>query len=202
MTVAALYVDPRGPYPKLGADCWDKSRDASAYAGPWSLVAHVTCGPWGKLRHMCGAETLAEEWLGPVAIEQVRRWGGVLEHPAESRLFRHTGAPHPGELPDAWGGITIAVEQWWWGHRAAKPTWLYIVGPSAVQGEALLASCEAKRLAERGRRRPPSGKAKGRGDPNRSMTERLPRTQRHLTPPAFAEWLMSIAARCQRQEAA
>jgi len=26
--VSALYVDPRGPYQKLLADCWDKARDA------------------------------------------------------------------------------------------------------------------------------------------------------------------------------
>jgi hypothetical protein len=39
--VAALYIDERGPYPKLlGADrCWGESRDARLYGGPWPVVA-------------------------------------------------------------------------------------------------------------------------------------------------------------------
>jgi hypothetical protein len=51
--VAALYIDPRGPYPKLlGTDmCWDAKRDARTYEGPWPIVAHPACGPWGRLRH-------------------------------------------------------------------------------------------------------------------------------------------------------
>ena len=34
--VAALYVDPRGPYPELlGPElCWDAERDARLYDGP------------------------------------------------------------------------------------------------------------------------------------------------------------------------
>jgi hypothetical protein len=29
-TVAALYIDPRGPYPIMpGVDCWDEARDSA-----------------------------------------------------------------------------------------------------------------------------------------------------------------------------
>lgn len=120
MTVAALYIDPRGPYTKLGdVDCWDEQRDARKYDGPWPVVAHPPCGPWGKLRHQC---TRQPADCGPIAVEQVRRFGGVLEHPAHSTLFRHCGMPWPGELPDAWGGFTIEVEQVRWGHVARKRT--------------------------------------------------------------------------------
>jgi hypothetical protein len=51
-TVAALYIDPRGPYPKMPVvDCWDETRDADRYAGAAPIVAHPPCGPWGALRH-------------------------------------------------------------------------------------------------------------------------------------------------------
>lgn len=60
--VAALYVEgpPRGPYPKLlGPEyCWDEARDARTYAGPWSVIAHPPCGPWGKLA-FCSLEGAA-----------------------------------------------------------------------------------------------------------------------------------------------
>jgi len=65
--VSALYVDPRGPYPRLLADCWDEVRDAKLYAGPNPVVAHPPCGPWGKLRGLysghdkdCGIRAVAQ----------------------------------------------------------------------------------------------------------------------------------------------
>ncbi len=57
--VAALYIDPRGPYPTLlGAEhCWDAARDARSYDGPWPIVAHPPCGPWSAFKHLYrGAE--------------------------------------------------------------------------------------------------------------------------------------------------
>jgi len=34
--IAALYIHPKGPYPALGLDCWDESRDATV--GPRVVV--------------------------------------------------------------------------------------------------------------------------------------------------------------------
>jgi len=103
--VVALYVDPRGPYPKLVADWYDEKRDARTYDGPLPIVAHPPCGPWGRLRHLSRKDSPE---LAIRAVEQVRRWGGVLEHPEGSLLWNRCGMAGPGELPDAWGG----------GHRA------------------------------------------------------------------------------------
>ena len=42
--IAALYIDPRGPYPKMAeVDCWDETRDARLYDGPHAIVAHPPC---------------------------------------------------------------------------------------------------------------------------------------------------------------
>ncbi|HEV8462121.1 MAG TPA: hypothetical protein VGQ38_15585 [Gaiellaceae bacterium] len=138
MNVAALYIDPRGPYPALGVDCWDESRDARLYDGPNPVVAHPPCGPWGKLRHLYRG---AEHDCAPRALEQVRAFGGVLEHPAGSQLWRYAELPAPaldadgvwhptscGKLFDRFDGFTIEVEQVRWGHVARKSTWLYLVG--------------------------------------------------------------------------
>jgi hypothetical protein len=163
--VAALYIDPHGPYPKLlGPEmCWDEARDARTYAGPWPVVAHPPCGPWGNLR---GFVTCQDASLGPVAIEQVRRFGGVLEQPETSRLFSHCGCWN-----DRIGKLWY-VEQGAFGHVAQKRTVLYTVG------------VPARAIWERSLRARDSG----------AKVEDLSKEQRRRTPPAFAEWLVSLAA--------
>ena len=108
-TVAALYVDPKGPYPAMeGVDCWDAERDARLYPGPHPVLAHPPCGPWGPLRHLNKKQ---DPDLAPLAVEQVRAWGGVLEHPKRSALWSACGLPYPGLFSDAWGGWTLEVHQ-------------------------------------------------------------------------------------------
>jgi hypothetical protein len=175
--VAALYVDTaRGPYQSIpGVDCWGIERDATQYAGPWPVVAHPPCGHWGRYFYRAHDDG----HTGPIAVDQVRRWGGVLEHPRASRLWTHCGLPRPGDLPDEWGGWSAEIEQGDWGHRAQKPTWIYVVGAGS--------------LPPMPPRRPPpvrTGRARG-------VLEVMSKAQRHLTPPAFAAWLVEIAARCQ-----
>lgn len=131
-TVAALYIDPRGPYPSMpDVECWDEQRDARLYAGPHPVVAHPPCGPWSRLRFFCRHQP---KDCAPIAVEQVRRWGGVLEHPQCSLLWPTCNLPLPGGLPDTHGGWSCELDQVSWGHRARKTTWLYVVGvgPSSV----------------------------------------------------------------------
>lgn len=181
-TVAALYIDPRGPYPKMaGVDCWDADRDAENYAGPWPVVAHPPCAPWGRLKHFATKDSPA---LGLVAFAQVRRWGGVLEHPADATLFAAAGALRPGNGEDSWGGRTLMIDQCNFGHVARKRTWLYLVG--------------VPRLFPRDfppRREPTHSICNGRGKQLADGTVRLRATakQARLTPLAFAEWLVELA---------
>ena len=190
ITVAALYVDPRGPYPKMpGVECWDEQRDARNYAGPHPVVAHPPCGPWGRLARMCRKQP-AE--LGPLAVAQVRRWGGALEHPAGSRLWSACNLPRPGELPDTFGGITIEVNQVDWGHVAEKKTWIYLVG------------CRPKRYPRMPRQRAThwvcgSRVPRASGGVRPAGMKVCSSQQRRRTPPAFAEFLVDLARQRRRE---
>jgi hypothetical protein len=191
--VSVLYVDPHGPYPSLVEDWWDETRDAKWYKGPNPVVAHPPCAPWTTPRTLCARDH--EKGLGVLAVEQVRRWGGVLEQPSGSRLWDWCLLPRPGrgQCADRYG-YSIEVEQVRWGRQARKRTWLYLVGVTvdAVNGEL--------------RNRPPikpthwcSGVhtkgARGETPPGIKVCSAQ---QRRRTPVAFAEWLVSLAAGARR----
>lgn len=189
--VAALYVDPRGPYPCLVREWFDATRNAKTYGGPWPVVAHPPCGPWGPMRHLSSGEGEAQDaTCGPHAVEMVRRWGGVLEHPKGSSLFAHCGLPRPGEFPDEWGGVTFEVAQCDWGHVARKRTWLYIVGVPLTALPPKPPTREPTHWASGGRTR---SSRKGRDVPPGIKV--CSAQQRRRTPEAFARCLIEIAAR-------
>lgn len=184
-TVAALYVDPRGPYLKMpGVECWDEARDARLYAGRHPIVAHPPCGPWSRLRFFCRHQSRD---CALVAVEQVRRWGGVLEHPQASLLWRECNLPLPGGLPDAYGGWAVEVDQCAWGHLARKTTWLYVVGTGPSSVAVLRGGVPTHCMNSRKR--------------DTALLE-LSAAGRRRTPPAFAEFLVAIARRCRGAEAA
>ncbi len=136
-TVAALYVEHGGVYWNLpGVDPWDEERDARAYAGPYPVVAHPPCSRWGQLANVnharYGTPIGEDGGCFQAALEAVRTYGGVLEHPANSMAWRHFGLPpaHRGfwstTLGDQRAGST-EVSQVVYGHGARKRTWLYAV---------------------------------------------------------------------------
>jgi hypothetical protein len=122
-----LFVREDSVYKGLDCNAWDRVRDARKWPGGSPIVAHPPCRAWGGLRAFSKAGP-EEKALGPWAVDLVRFWGGVLEHPAKSSLWAFCGLPRPSQGRDSYGGFTLAVPQSWWGHRAEKWTWLYIVG--------------------------------------------------------------------------
>lgn len=192
--IAALYVERGGPYfGRPDVDPWDKERDARDYAGPWPVVAHPPCGPWGELRHLYRGN---EHELAPLAVEQVRRWGGVLEHPRRSLLWSHCRIPGPTELfPDHVGGYTVDVAQVDWGHVARKWTRLYLVG---IPRGALTFPPHRKPThwisGTRNRTR------KGSGGVIPPGIKVCSAQQRRRTPPCFADWLIALAEQARPLE--
>lgn len=177
-----------------GVDSWDAERDARNYDGTYPVVAHPPCGPYSKLRHLYRG---AEHDCAHRALEQVRKYGGVLEHPAHSQLWAACNLPRPGELRDAHGGVTIEVEQVRWGHAARKRTWLYLVGVRDV-GQ-MPPPREPTHWCSGFR--PSSGKMptnyKRQGSAIPPGINVASAQMRRRTPPAFAEWLVSLARSVQ-----
>jgi hypothetical protein len=133
--IAALYVQKKGVYYGLpDVDPWDAERDARLYAGPWPVVAHPPCQRWSQLAHIHkskpGLEIGADGGCFLAALNSVRRWGGILEHPKGTAAWEHFCLPRPTRswTRDLHGGWVTEVEQGNYGHRAQKATWLYAFG--------------------------------------------------------------------------
>lgn len=127
------------------------------------------------------------------AVRQVRTFGGVLEHPEFSTLWPAAGLPAPGQR-DEFGGWTLPVSQHWWGHRAEKRTWLYVVGcePSELPAIPLVLG-ESTHVIAQSRSRGGARLKKGM----RGWRPECSKAEREHTPPDFAAWLVELARRCQ-----
>ena len=137
-TVAALFVEARGAYGQLpDVELWDEARDARTYAGPHPVVAHPPCSRWCRLAGLVearwGHKRGEDGGCFAAALAAVRRWGGVLEHPAYSDAWAAHGLTRPPSAAgwhaaDFEGGWSCYVEQGRYGHPAKKATWLYACG--------------------------------------------------------------------------
>ena len=184
--VVVLFADPLGPYPGLVEEWYDEARDAWTYAGAKPVVAHPPCGPWGRLAHLCRRPQ--DRKHAPWAVALVQRLGGVLEHPAGSRLWNELRLPLPGALPDQFGGRSYALEQVAWGHACRKPTWLYVVGVPAAEVRIRAGGEPTHQIW--GSRRP--------GQRHRIDLKGAHAGMRRRTPVLFAQWLIDLASKAVR----
>lgn len=182
--VSILFAREDSIYKTLpGCDVWDIKRNALNWPGGHPVVAHPPCRGWCRLRNFAKPAP-GELDLGPWAVSMVRRWGGVLEHPAGSSLWRHCGLPRPGRV-DGFGGFCVSFPQWWFGHRAEKLTWFYIVG------------CSAESLPEVPLRLGRSAvvvDTSKRGMPRKWISH----SERDRTPLPMALWLCQVARKCSK----
>lgn len=140
--IAALYVATGGPYFNLeGVKPYDEAEDARMYMGPWPVVAHSPCqrygrfwkGQPGNIKKGKVERKGDDQGCFKSALFDVRRWGGVLEHPEGSHAWEMFGLSRPPRKggwikADNHGGWTCRVEQGQYGHYCPKGTWLYSVG--------------------------------------------------------------------------
>lgn len=190
--VSVLFARADSNYKLLpGVDVWDAERDARNFPGGTPVVAHPPCRAWGMLANKAKPRR-GERALAIFAVRQVRQYGGVLEHPKGSKLWKRAGLPAPGQR-DRFGGWTLGVDQHWWGHRAKKSTLLYICGCEPREMPPIpLTLTEPTHVVS-------SGYAPHPGHRHRSMKPEISKAEREHTPPAFAEWLCEVARRCARK---
>jgi hypothetical protein len=207
--VAALFVETDGVYYGLPhVDPWDKDRDARTYAGPHPVVAHPPCERWGRFWH--GSTRRPHQFKKgddggcfAAALESVRAYGGVLEHPEASHAWKAFGLKAPprsgGWVPaDEFGGWTCCVEQGHYGHASRKATWLYAVEIDLPQlrwgtsGQRIHPVALAKHGYEKARRIGMMAMVGGKDK------ERI----RDATPPEFRDLLISLVLPIAKARAA
>lgn len=129
------------------------------------------------------------------ALDAVRRFGGVLEHPEASHAWAHHGINKPPKSggwvkADFYGGWTCCVEQGHYGHLSRKATWLYACrvelselrwGKSIARVRVAGAGFHSKAEREA---------ARAVGVHSRAQ---LPKRLRNATPPEFRDVLLAIA---------
>ena len=189
LSIAVLFARADSIYKTLlGCDVWDEARDARNWPGGVPVVAHPPCRAWGQLRHMA-SPLPGEKELSIWAVDQVRRWGGVMEHPKLSTLWPTCHLPGPGKS-DAYGGWTLPIFQYWWGHRAEKATLLYIVGcpPSNIPAMPLSLGDAPAICGTSGRRKNLKRK---------TSRPEITHAEREQTPRELAIWLCELASRCR-----
>lgn len=189
--IAALYVQDGGAYFGLdGVVPWPEGRDARRYDGPHPVVAHPPCQLWGNL-----AAVNFARWGGEhnrpgndggtfaAALDAVKRFGGVLEHPAATKAWAAHGLARP--LSIGWqrefDGWVCEVWQSAYGHRANKATWLFYSGkrpPFPLRWERPIGTHQVGFQDQRGKT---------------SNKPTLSKAEANATPPEFRDELIRLA---------
>lgn len=170
--VAVLCAGPGSAYHSIpGIIVYDQKRDARTFPGDMPVITHAPCRAWSVHTSHQAKPLPGEKELGLFCADMLRKCGGILEHPAHSRLFFAARLPLPNQR---WGNLwTIEVCQVWWNYPMLKKTWLCLCGISPKDVHVPL-------------------KLHPRGSDLR--TEQLmSHHQRSRTTPEFAQWLVDLA---------
>ena len=171
MKVAILCAARKTVYRTMpDLDIYDIDRDVRTFAGGMPIVAHPPCRSWSAYFAHQAKPLPGEKELGPLCVDWLRKCGGVLEHPAHSRLWDHCGLPLPGER-ERDGVWSLAIDQAWFGDSRRKRTWLLFSHVEPMTYPLIL--------------------RESKGD--REAWNKLSKGRRSETKPAFADWLVAVA---------
>lgn len=157
---------------------YDDRRDARLFDGVGPVVAHPPCRAWSAFTRHQAKPPADEILLWPWCVAVISICGGVLEHPAYSRLFDFCDIPTPGESPRR-GLWSMAIDQSWFGFCASKRTWLVFSGIDRDQLPPI-----------------PFRLHNPHGDRRRWQV--MSRRQRAATSEEFARWLVDVARLTRR----
>jgi hypothetical protein len=181
--IPVLFCHTRSNYHLFDCEVFDKKKDAFTFSGAAAIIAHPPCAQWSRLRNFSKYVPL-ERFAGPFAIAQVRKNGGIVEHPNGSALFKACNIPRSTNQ-DQYGGFLISVNQHWFGHPCKKETLLYIVGIRPGQLPALPLNFDAITHKI--------------GDSSLGRKEASKRIASH-PPVKFSAWLLQIALLIEQQK--
>lgn len=125
--IPVLFTHENSNYNKIKIfDCYDINRDALSFNDRIPLIAHPPCRLFSRLRKFSTAP-LSEKKLAFFALAKVRQFGGILEHPRSSTLWKNGNFNLNGSV-DSYGGFLRSVDLSWFGFPARKKTMLYFCG--------------------------------------------------------------------------
>ena len=174
MTVAVLCAARNSIYKEFpNVEVFDIDRDARSFGGGMPVVCHPPCRAWSAYCAHQAKPMRGEKERAPMCGDRLRECGGVLEHPAHSRLWDELALPKPGQK-ERDGLWSMWVQQSWWGDTRTKNTWLLFSKIDKSKIELPFALHEPK------------------GD--RRRWQLMSKHQRAASVPAFAMWLVNLAA--------
>lgn len=122
-----LFAQVQSTYKELNCDVYDIERNALTCTRLEAAIYHPPCRTWGRLYKLSNW-VAGEHWLAVWSVVRIWKYGGVLEHPAGSKLWKLMRLPLPVSGTDIRGGFSISIDQFWFGHKCKKNTWIYIKG--------------------------------------------------------------------------
>lgn len=157
-------------------DVYDVHRDAFTFSDRTPLIAHPPCRLFSKLRGLSTAHP-AEKKCAFFSLAQVRQFGGILEHPRSSTLWK-TGNFNLSGMVDDYGGFLRSVNLSWFGFPAEKKTMLYFCGLNPGELPPIPLSLIAPGFTI--------------GQPTRSGMLELPQVNRSQTPQLMLDYFANV----------
>jgi len=168
----ALYTKDGTNYGKLNIDYYGKHRNALNYQGNDVVICHPPCAHWGAMSQFASISP-GEKYLALHALWLVEINGGILEHPAQSKIWNLIR-----NQPTHYTGQILSVNLSWFGFPTQKRTYLYIKGATLKEIPPHPISFESVTTFIRPKHQPGA--------------KHLPKSQRDTTPISMCKWLIEI----------